>query len=139
MAACCRRTRSGPRPFATVSDCEWSAKPRYFKSQRLGRLRHVFERVVRRRCRSCGSGRRRVTSSLSTSVGQFALLGRLDLAGVFAQLRRNVGQAERLVQVRLVAADYRLVRSGKFVFVEPEAARWARRRISMLCSLLPVK
>ena len=139
IAACCSANALGVRPLATVSDCEWSPMPRYFKPSALRRLGHLLQRVG-----AVAVGRVAVEDAVDVvdldQVRQRVVLGGLDLAGVLAHLRRDVIQAERLEEVGLVLARDALVRAGQFVLVELQAAvRWPRCRMAMLCSLLPVK
>ena len=60
-------------------------------AQLLGGLGHLFERVPPS-LQSVWQWKTPWMSSASTSVGQRVLLGRVDLAGVLAQLRRDVVQ-----------------------------------------------
>ena len=96
--------------------------PQIFQTQHLGRLGHVFQRVV-----AVALGRVVMKDSNDVfnlnKVGQVALLRRFDLAGAFAEFRRHIFQSERPEQVRLVADARRAMRPGQLVLVEFEAAR----------------
>ena len=64
-----------------------------------------------------------VTSAVSTSIGEFVLVGGLDLAGVFAQLRRDVGAGQAPKRSASSRQATRPVVPGQLVLVELEAAR----------------
>ncbi len=90
------------------------------QSQRLGRQRHVAQAVVA----VAGPG---VRMQVALQVGQFDQLGqasgarRLDLAAVFAQFGRNVGQADRAVHRFLAVPGDALCAAEHAVFVDLQA------------------
>ena len=109
------------------------------QSERLGGLRHVFQHVG-----AVAVGR--VTVEDAGNVGQFDEFGKvvvggdLEFAGMLAEFRRDIREAKYLVKSGLIAASDRAVGTGPFVLVELESTLpCARRRISMLSSLLPMK
>ena len=66
-------------------------------------------------------------------------LGGLELAGVFAQLGRDLGQAERLEELGLGPAGDRPPSPARAYSFSDRPRASARFRIAMLCALEPVK
>ncbi len=93
------------------------AEAEVFQAELFRGQRHLLDAVA-----AVAVGRVAVEHALDVvrldEVGQVAVGGRVHLAGVFAQFRRDVGQVERLEKVRLVAALDAMIGTGQFVLVE---------------------